>query len=144
MKAEPEGATSESPPHDGHLAPWGITRSRAMLIAAALLGAAAILIAEGRLGLLDLHDVVRYSQADLDLDNIVRDVAGWVGVTLAVSGILYLICMWSADRFRVSIGRLMVVVAMLAVLLQVVLTLRQREQARRTPRPLAARSTGSR
>jgi hypothetical protein len=112
-----------------------------MLIAAALLGAAAILIAEGRLGLLDLHDVVGYSQAELDLDHIVRDVAGWVGVALAVSGILYLICIWGADRFRVSIGRLMVVVAMLAVLLQVVLTLRQREQARRTPRPLAAQST---
>jgi hypothetical protein len=144
MRAEPEGATSDSPLQAGHLAPWGITRSRAMLIAAALLGAAAMLIAEGRLGLLDLHDVVRYSQADLDLDNIVRDVAGWVGVALAVSGILYLICIWGADRFRVSIGRLMVVMAMLAVLLQVVLTLRQREQARRTPRPLAAPSTARR
>jgi hypothetical protein len=112
-----------------------------MLLAAALLGAAAILIAVGRLGLRDLHDVVRYSQA---VDNIVRDVAEWVGVALAVSGILYLISIWGADRFRVSIGRLMVVVAMLAVLLAVVITLRQREQARRTPRPPAAPSTARR
>jgi hypothetical protein len=141
MRAEPEGATSDSPPQAGHLAPGGITRPRAMLLAAALLGLAAILIAVGRLGLLDFHDVVRYSQADLDLDNIVRDVVGWVGFALAVAGILYLICIWVANRFRVSIGRLMVVVAMLAVLLQVVLTLRQREHARRTPRPLAAPST---
>ena len=144
MKAEPEGVTSDSPPQAGHLAPRGITRPRAMLLAAALLGAAAILIAEGRLGLLDFHDVVRYSQADLDLDNIVRGVVVWVGFALAVSGILYLIYIWGADRFRVSIGRLMVVVAMLAVLLVVVLTLRQREQARRTPRPLAAPSTARR
>jgi hypothetical protein len=115
-----------------------------MLLAAALLGAAAILIAECRFGLLDLHDVVRYSRADLDLDHIVRDVAGWLGVALTVSGILYLIYIWGADRFRVSIGRLMVVVAMLAVLLQVVITLRQREQARRTPRPPAAPSTARR
>jgi hypothetical protein len=144
MRAEQEGVTSDSPQQAGHLDPRGITRPRAMLRAAALLGAAAILIAEGRLGLLEFHDVVRYSQADLDLDNIVRDVAGWLGAALAVSGILYLICIWSADRFRVSIARLMVVVAMLAVLLLVVLTLRQTEQARRTPRPLAAPSTARR
>jgi hypothetical protein len=91
MRAEPEGGTSDLPPQVAQLAPGGITRPRAMLLAAALLGAAAILTAEGRLGLLDFHDVVRYSQADLDLDNIVRDVAGWLGAALAVSGILYLI-----------------------------------------------------
>lgn len=144
MRAEPEGATSDSLPQAGHLVPGGITRPRSMLLAAALLGVAAILIAAGRLGLVDLHDVVRYSHADLDLDNIVRGVVGWVGFALAVSGILYLIYIWGADRFRVSIGRLMVVVAMLAVLLVVVLTLRQREQARRTPKPLAAPSTARR
>jgi hypothetical protein len=112
-----------------------------MLIAAALLGAAAILIAEGRLGLLDLHDVVRYSQAELDLDNMLRDVAGWLGVALTVSGILYLLYIWGADRFRVSIGRLMAVVALLAVSLWIVITLRQREHARRTPAPPAAPRT---
>jgi FtsH-binding integral membrane protein len=103
-----------------------------MFVAAALLGTAAILIAVGRLGPLDLHDVVRYSPAGFDLDDIVQEVAGWIGMALAVSGILSLIYIWGADRFRISIGRLMVIVAMLAVLLLVVVTLRQRERARRT------------
>ena len=144
MRAEPERASSDSLPQAGHLAPGGITRPRSMLLAAALLGVAAILIAAGRLGLVDLHDVVRYSHADLDLDNIVRGVVGWVGFALAVSGILYLIYIWGADRFRVSIGRLMLVVALLAVLLTVVIILRQREQARRTLGPPTDPSTGRR
>ena len=141
MSRDPEGARSELPPQAGRVAPGGITRDRAMLLAAVLLGAGAIAIAVDRLGLLNFHDVVRYSQA---VDNLVRDVAEWVGVALAVSGILYLICIWGADRFRVSIGRLMLVMALLAVLLTVVIILRQREQARRTPGPPAAPSTGRR
>ena len=44
MKAEPERTTSDSLPQAGHLAPGGITRPRSMLLAAALLGVAAILI----------------------------------------------------------------------------------------------------
>jgi hypothetical protein len=104
-----------------------------MLLAAVLLGAGAIAIAVDRLGLLDFHDVVRYSRDDLDLDNIVRNLLGLLGLALAVAGILYLIYIWGADRFRVSIGRLMLVVALLAALLTVVIILRQREQAMRTP-----------
>jgi hypothetical protein len=115
-----------------------------MLLAAALFGIAAILIAVGRLGLLDLHDVVRYSQAGLDLNNIVQEVAGWLGIALAVSGILYLVYIWAVHRFRVSIGRLMVIVAMLAVLFLVLVTLWQREQARRMPKPLPALSPSRR
>jgi hypothetical protein len=115
-----------------------------MLLAAALLGIAAILIAVGRLGLLDLHDVVRYSQADLDLDNVVQAVAGWLGIALAAAGILYLIYIWGVYRFRVSIGRLMAIVAMLAVLFLVLVTLWQREQARRTPKPVPAPSPSPR
>jgi hypothetical protein len=115
-----------------------------MMLAAVLLGAGAIAIAVDRLGLLNFHDVVRYSRDDLDLDNIVRNLLGLLGLALAVSGIVYLIYVWSADRFRVSIGRLMLVVALLAVLLAVVIILRQREQARRTPGPAAAPSTGRR
>jgi hypothetical protein len=115
-----------------------------MLLAAVLLGAGAIAIAVDRLGLLNFHDVVRNSRDELDLDNIVRNMLGLLGLVLAVSGILYLIYIWAADRFRVSIGRLMLVMALLAVLLTVLIILRQREQARRTPGPPATRSTGRR
>ena|GEM_PF-4826315 len=88
MRGEPEDATSDSPARAGRLAPEGITRPQALLLIAALLGTVAILIAVGRLGLLDLHDVVRYSQADLDLDNVVQEVVGWLGIALAVFGLL--------------------------------------------------------
>ena len=67
-----------------------------------------------------------------------RDMVSWLGAALAVSGFLYLAYIWGKNRFRVSIMRLMVVAALFAVLLQLVITLRQREQARCTPRPLAA------
>ncbi len=140
MRGDPESARSDLPPQAGRLAPGGLTRNRAMLFAAALLGAGAIAIAVARLQLLDFHDVVRFSPADLDLDNIVREIASWLGVALTVSGILYLIYIWGADRFRVSIGRLMLVVALLAVLLTVIIILRQREQARHTPGPPVAPS----
>jgi hypothetical protein len=144
MSAEHEGVTSDLPPQDGHLVPGRITRPRAMSLAAALLGAGAILIAVGRLWPFEFHDVVRYSQATLDFDNILQEIVIWLGVALTVAGILTLIYIWGADRFQVSIGRVMVVVALLAVLLAVVITLRQREQARRATPPVAAPSTGSR
>jgi hypothetical protein len=142
MSRDPEGARSDLPPQAGRVHPGGITRDRAKLVAAVLLGAGEIAIAVARLGLLDFHDVVRYSQDELDLDNIVRSVVGLLGLALAVAGIVYLTYIWAADRFRVSIGRLMLVVALVAVLLLVVIVLRQREQARRTPGPPAAPSTG--
>ncbi|MHC5536705.1 hypothetical protein ACYOEI_00340 [Singulisphaera rosea] len=41
-----------------------------------------------------------------------------IGLALGVWGFLYLIYIWRADRFRVSIGRLMVVTAIFAVLFQ--------------------------
>jgi hypothetical protein len=46
---------------------------------------------------------------------------GWVqsaGVAFAACGLLNLLYVWSANRFRVSLGRLMVVVAFVAVILQ--------------------------
>jgi succinate-acetate transporter protein len=142
MRAEREAAASDLPPQAGELLLGRITRPRAMLLAAALLGAGAILIAVGRLWPFEFHDVVRYSHATIDFDNILQEITSWLGVALTVAGIFTLIYVWGADRFRVSIGRLMVVVALLAVLLAVVITLRQRERARREPGAVAAPSTG--
>lgn len=144
MRGEPEGGVSASRLQAGRLDPEGGTRPRDIVRIAALFGAAAILIAESRLGLLDLHDVVRYSQADFDLDNLVQPAAGWLGMALAVTGFVYLIHIWAANRYRVSIGRLMVIVAMLAVLLQVFATLQQEVKASRTLKPPTTRSTSQR
>jgi hypothetical protein len=94
-----------------------------MLLGAALLACAAVVIAVERRALIVLEPPV------------VKEVFGWLGMALALTGILYLIYIWWADRFRVSIGRLMVIVVMLAVLLGVVRTLQQREMARRARLP---------
>ena len=59
------------------------------------------------------------------LDAIPREVAGLAGLGLALAGVLYLIHIWWTDRFQVSIGRLMLVVALIAVLLQGVLLYRE-------------------
>ena len=105
------------------LAPGGISRPRAMLLGAALLTCAAIVIAVDRRGLIDLDPPV------------VKEAFGWLGMVLALSSILYLTYIWWADRFRVSIGRLMAVVVMMAVLLGVIRALQQRETARRAKLP---------
>jgi hypothetical protein len=50
--------------------------------------------------------------------------AQFAGVVFAACGLLNLLYVWSANRFRVSLGRLMVVVAFVAVILQGVLIYR--------------------
>lgn len=60
---------------------------------------------------------------------------GWVqtaGVVFAACGLFNLLYLWSANRFRVSLGRLMIVVAFAAVILQGVLIYRRWVM---TPRP---------
>jgi hypothetical protein len=119
----------------------GIPHSRAMLRAAAILGAAAVLIAVGRLGPFDFHDVMKTRQTDFDFDDLLHNAAASIGITLAAVGFLYLIVIWAETHFRVSIGRLMVVVMMLAVSFQVVITLRRWEDARRVSRSSPAIAT---
>jgi len=66
---------------------------------------------------------------------------GWVqfaGVIFAVCGLINLLYVWSANRFRVSIGRLMILVAFAAVILQGVFIYRQWLM---TPRPKVGGNT---
>jgi hypothetical protein len=88
----------------------GLTRDRAMLVSVGLLGCSALLIAMGHRGF---------------FDGVANQVADFAGLTLGLCGGLYLILIWFADRFQMSIGRFMIVVAILAVLLQGFLVYRQ-------------------
>jgi hypothetical protein len=83
--------------------PAALNRPRSLLIASGLLLSSAILMVIGKRGVFD------------GVANQWSDVAGLV---LGVWGFLYLIYTWRANRFRVSIGRLMVVTAIIAVLFQ--------------------------
>ena len=101
---------SDSRPQDQRLFPGGMTRPKAMLACAALLACSAVLIAVAKRGV---------------LDGIANEASGLAGLVLALSGVLYWIYLRWADRFRTSIGRLMVMVAIMAVLLQGLLIYRQ-------------------
>jgi hypothetical protein len=101
---------SDSRPELRQLILGGMTRPRAMMICVALLACSAVLIAVDKRGL---------------LEGVAKEASGLAGYALALCGGLYLIHIWWADRFRVSIGRLMLVVAIIAVLLQGVLAYRQ-------------------
>lgn len=100
------------------LAPGGNSRSGATLLGAALLACAAVVIAVERRGL-------------LNLDNVAKEALAWSGFALALGGAALLVYAWSAERFRVSIGRLMVIVAVLAALFAFILHMRRAEQQRR-------------
>jgi hypothetical protein len=90
-------------PQVGPVAPQDLDRPRAMLRASGMLVTSAILMAMGKRGVFD---------GEL---NLWSDLAGLI---LGACGFVYLIYIWRADRFRVSIGRLMVVTAIIAVLFQ--------------------------
>ena len=77
----------------------------ALLATGCLLAASAVLIA-----------VARIVNHWVDLDPLVRDGAGWIGLGCLVVGSVWRFGIWWARRFRVSIGRLMVFVAAAAVL----------------------------
>ena len=77
-----------------------LTRQRPLLIASGLLDASAVLIVVQKRGFLDA---------------LAGQLAGWIGLVLAVCGLLDLVYI---DRFRTTIGRLMTVVAIFAVTLQ--------------------------
>jgi hypothetical protein len=76
-----------------------------MKVCAAILACAAVLIAVQKRGL-------------LDLGHVGSEALAWSSHALALAGGVYLIHIWWAHRFRVSIGRLMLVVALVAVLIQ--------------------------
>src|SRR4051794_36770921 len=80
--------------------PPGMTRPGAMKVCVALLACSAILIVVDRRGLLDLGPVA-------------HGVLAWSGDALALAGLVHLLHILWADRFRVTIGRLMLVVAVL-------------------------------
>ena len=88
----------------------GLTRDRALLVCVGLLGCSAVLIAMDHRGF---------------FDGVANQVAGFAGLVLGLCGALYLVLIWGAGRFQLSIGRFMVVVAFLAVLLQGILMYRQ-------------------
>src|SRR5262245_12459705 len=92
-------------PEARQVLPRGITRPGAMKGSVAILACAAALMAVQKRGL-------------LDLGHVAHEVLGWSSHALALAGVVYLIHIWWADRFRVSIGRSMVVVALVAVLFQ--------------------------
>jgi hypothetical protein len=94
---------SESRPEVRHLVPRGMTHPGALKVCVGLLACSAVLIAVDRRGV---------------VDGVAKEVAGWAGLGLALAGVLYLIHIWWAARFRVSIGRFMLVVALAGVLLQ--------------------------
>jgi hypothetical protein len=114
----------DSRPEVRQLVPRGITRSGAMKVCLALLTCSAVLIVMDRRGL---------------LEGVVKEVAGEVALALALAGVLYLIHIWWAKRFQVSIGRLMLVVALIAVLFQGLLVYRQWIK-RSLPVPAGARA----
>jgi hypothetical protein len=98
-----EVGSSDFRPQERPATGGGIDRSRALLVSVALLAAAAVLMVAGKRGLFD------------GAANVIADLAGLV---LAISGASYLIYIWWSERFRISIGRLMVIVAIMAILLQ--------------------------
>jgi hypothetical protein len=113
MQEESDVAKFHDPPRTQRLAPWGITRPQALLRCAAILDCAAVLIVVVHRGLFDLDDET-------------RKVISIAGPSLAVFGLLYFFYIWGSGRFRVSIGRVMVFVAAVAVFLQIVLSFRPR------------------
>jgi len=120
----------DSRPQIQRLAPGGISRSGAMLLDAALLACAAVLIAVHRRGLLDLNHVA-------------SETLSWSGLALALVGGVYFVYIWWTDRFRASIGHLMVAVAMSAILFAFILHMLRTEQQRRGLRnPSRASSAG--
>jgi hypothetical protein len=90
--------------------PGGISRSGAMVLGAAPLACGAVLIA------VDKRDL-------LDLSSVGHAVLAWSGHALAFAGAVYLALIWWTERFRLSIGRVMAIIAMLAVLLAVIVHL---------------------
>jgi hypothetical protein len=59
----------------------------------------------------------------LDLSSVGHAVVAWSGRALALAGAVYLALIWWTERFRLTIGRVMVIIAMLAVLLAVIVHL---------------------
>lgn len=95
-----------SHPEARQLFPRGMTRPGAMKVCVALLACSAILIVVVKRGLLG------------GLGYVATDALLVSGDALALAGLIYLLHIWWADRFRVTIGRLMLVVALVAVLFQ--------------------------
>ena len=100
---------SGSPSEVRPLIPRGISREGAMTFGVGILSIAAILIAASRRGL---------------FGDVGTETFGLIGLALAFVGFLYLIHIWWADRFRISIGRIMLLVVLLAILLQAFLVYR--------------------
>jgi hypothetical protein len=98
----------------------GIPRSRAMLLSSAILACSAAMIAIERRGL-------------VDLDYYPKEALAWSGIALALGGFAILVRLWCAERFRITISRLMVIVAMVAILIAFVLHMLRVEQQRRGP-----------
>jgi hypothetical protein len=98
--------SSDSRPEDRTTTPKRVDRSRSLAVCAAIFAFAAVLIVVNKRGL---------------LDGIANQAAGIVGLALALTGLLFFIYIWSSDRFRFSIRRLMAVVAVSAVLIQGIL-----------------------
>ncbi len=108
-------------PRPRRLLPGTITRPEALLVCVSLFACSAILIVVEKRGL-------------LDLDGVANNAVGRAGAVLAVFGGLYFMHICWADRFQVSIGRLMIVVAVAAVLFQGALAYRQHVM-KNLPRP---------
>lgn len=95
-----------SRPEARRLFPRGMTRPRAMKVCVALLACSAIVIVVVKRGLLG------------GLGYVATDGLLGSSYALALLSLAYLLHIWWADRFRLSIGRLMLVVALVAVLFQ--------------------------
>jgi hypothetical protein len=83
--------------------PAALNRPRSLLIASGLLLSSAILMVIGKRGV---------------FDGVANQWSEVASLLIGVWGFLYLIYIWRANRFRVSIGRLMIVTAIIAVLFQ--------------------------
>ena len=102
-------------PESGSFGRGRLNRPRSMLTASGILIASAVLMVIEKRGL---------------IEGLPSGVAGVAGLTLGICGFLYLIYIWRDDRFRVSIGRLMIVVAIFALMLEGVLVYRNWLQGR--------------
>ena len=85
----------------------------AVLACAGLLAGSAVFIA-----------TARFANQWIDLNPRLMEGAGWIGLGLLVVASVWLCGIWWARRFRVSIWRLMVVVASVAAMLKTLFWLR--------------------
>jgi hypothetical protein len=122
---------SDDRPETRRQGPGGVARERGLRLCLALFASAAVLIAIGRHHLIAFQDVAAVRSNELWLDHILIDAIEWAGELLAIAGVLCLVALWSAHRYRISIGRLMLIVAILAGLLGFVRFLQRRELASR-------------